>query len=61
MIHGAVDPVIHPDHGRDTAASIPGAELLMIEGMGHAMPTSTWPLIVSAITDHARAAANPDF
>ena len=35
--------------GRDTAASIPGAELLVIEGMGHDLPPGAWPRIVGAI------------
>jgi pimeloyl-ACP methyl ester carboxylesterase len=56
VIHGAVDPLINPDHGRDTAASIPGAKLLIIEGMGHAIPTPTWPSILGAISDHAHGA-----
>jgi pimeloyl-ACP methyl ester carboxylesterase len=58
VIHGAIDPLIHPDHGRDTAASIPGAKLLMIESMGHAIPIATWPSIVGAIADHAHGAQN---
>ncbi len=38
VIHGTVDPLVHPAGGKDTAASIAGAKLLMIEGMGHALP-----------------------
>ena len=38
VIHGTVDPLVRPEGGKDTAASIPGAKLLMIEGMGHALP-----------------------
>src|ERR1700674_3949799 len=33
VIHGTVDPLVRPEGGKDTAASIPGAKLLMIEGM----------------------------
>jgi pimeloyl-ACP methyl ester carboxylesterase len=57
VIHGTVDPLVHPEGGRDTAASIPGAELLMIEGMGHALPIPMWPQIIGAIDRHAHAAA----
>ena len=56
VIHGTVDPLIRPEGGRDTAASIPGARLLMIEGMGHALPIRMWPQIIDAIDKHARAA-----
>jgi pimeloyl-ACP methyl ester carboxylesterase len=57
VIHGTVDPLVHPDGGRDTAASIPGAKLLMVEGMGHALPIPMWPQIIDAIDKHAHGAA----
>jgi len=57
VIHGAIDPLAPPDGGKDTAASIPGAKLLMIEGMGHALPIPMWPEIIDAIDKHAHAAA----
>ena len=56
VIHGTVDPLVHPMGGRDTAASIPGAKLLMIEGMGHAIPVPMWPQIIDAIDQHAHGA-----
>jgi pimeloyl-ACP methyl ester carboxylesterase len=57
VIHGTVDPLVRPEGGKDTAASIPGAKLLMIEGMGHALPIPMWPQIIDAIDQHAHAAA----
>jgi pimeloyl-ACP methyl ester carboxylesterase len=57
VIHGTVDPLVHPMGGQDTAASIPGARLMMIEGMGHAMPLPTWPQIIGAIEQHAHGAS----
>jgi pimeloyl-ACP methyl ester carboxylesterase len=56
VIHGTVDPLVHPMGGQDTAASIPGAKLLMIERMGHAMPMPVWPEIIDAIDRHAHRA-----
>jgi pimeloyl-ACP methyl ester carboxylesterase len=56
VIHGTVDPLVHPAGGKDTAASIPGAKLLMVEGMGHAIPIPMWPEIVDAIDKHAHGA-----
>jgi pimeloyl-ACP methyl ester carboxylesterase len=56
VIHGTVDPLVHPEGGKDTAAAIPGAKLLMIEGMGHAMPIPMWPEIIDAIDRHAHSA-----
>ena len=57
VIHGTVDPLVRPEGGKDTAASIPGAKLLMIEGMGHALPIPMWPQIIGAIDEHAHRAA----
>jgi pimeloyl-ACP methyl ester carboxylesterase len=57
VIHGTVDPLVRPEGGKDTAASIPGAKLLMIKGMGHALPIPMWPQIIDAIDKHAHGAA----
>jgi pimeloyl-ACP methyl ester carboxylesterase len=57
VIHGTVDPLVRPEGGKDTAASIPGAKLLMIEGMGHALPIPMWPQVIDAIAEHAHGAA----
>lgn len=40
VLHGADDPLIPAEHGRDTAACIPGAELVIVPGMGHNATTS---------------------
>ena len=56
VIHGAADPLVPVAGGRDTAAAIPGAELLVVEGMGHDLPPGAWPTIVPAIERHTQAA-----
>jgi pimeloyl-ACP methyl ester carboxylesterase len=53
VIHGTIDPLVRPENGRETAASIPGAKLRMVEGMGHAIPITMWPEIIGALADHA--------
>jgi len=58
VIHGTVDPLVRPAAGLETAAAIPGAKLLMIEGMGHATPIPMWPQIIGAIADHAHGVKN---
>jgi len=57
VIHGTADPLVDPKAGQDTAASIPGAKLMIIEGMGHALPTPMWPAIIDAIDKHAHEAS----
>lgn len=42
--------------GRATAAAVPGAELLLVEGMGHNLPRAVWPRVVGAIAALVRRA-----
>ncbi|MFX0045032.1 MAG: alpha/beta fold hydrolase [Candidatus Hermodarchaeota archaeon] len=53
VIHGDADPLMPVEGGRDTAEAIPGAELLIIEGMGHSIPVEEAPRIIEAIVRHA--------
>jgi pimeloyl-ACP methyl ester carboxylesterase len=60
VIHGSDDPLITVSGGEATARAIPGAELVVIQGMGHDLPKGAWPQIVDAIAanaDRARAVA----
>ena len=64
VIHGLDDRMCDVSGGLATAAAIPGAELLLIEGMGHNLPPALWPRIADAIAavvarGEARAAAVP--
>ncbi|MDB5695949.1 MAG: alpha/beta hydrolase, partial [Sphingomonas bacterium] len=56
VIHGTDDPLVPLAGGRDTAASIPGARLEEIAGMGHDLPPALIGRIVGLIAEHARAA-----
>jgi pimeloyl-ACP methyl ester carboxylesterase len=49
VIHGAEDPLILPACGEDTARSIPGAEFMLIDGMGHELPLGTCAMVVDSI------------
>ena len=51
VIHGADDALIGVSGGRATAAAIPGAELVIIEGMGHDLPRALWPELAGQIGD----------
>ena len=53
VIHGTADPLVPHAAGRDTALTIPGARLLLIDGMGHSFPREVWPRIIDAIARHA--------
>lgn len=56
VLHGEADPLIPVACGRDTAASIPGAELRTISGMGHDFPEALMPEFAAAILAAARRA-----
>ena len=53
VIHGDHDPLITPSGGERTAELVPGAELLMLEGMGHELPPAVLGPVVEAITSLA--------
>jgi pimeloyl-ACP methyl ester carboxylesterase len=57
VIHGASDPLVPITAGRDTAQNIPGAALLVIDGMGHDLPLALLPRLVEAIADHCDRSA----
>jgi pimeloyl-ACP methyl ester carboxylesterase len=52
VVHGAADPLMGVSGGLATAATIPGAELLAIDGMGHDLPEPVWSEVVDRITGH---------
>jgi pimeloyl-ACP methyl ester carboxylesterase len=55
VIHGDEDPLMLLEGGKDTVEAIPGAELMIIKGMGHKLPHGDpWPQIGEAITAHTR-------
>jgi len=56
VIHGTADKMVHVSGGRSTAAAIPGAELVLIDGMGHDLPPELFPTFVEAIARTAERA-----
>jgi pimeloyl-ACP methyl ester carboxylesterase len=59
VIHGTNDRLIAPSGGRATARAIPGARLVLIEGMGHDLPRGAWPQMLDAIVENAARAVAP--
>jgi pimeloyl-ACP methyl ester carboxylesterase len=52
---GDADPMLRPQASRDTAAAIPGARLVILPGVGHAIPPGIWPIVAQqmrALADH---------
>jgi pimeloyl-ACP methyl ester carboxylesterase len=51
VIHGADDPLVPLAGGQDTAASIPGADLVIVPGMGHGFEEALVPVYLEHIGD----------
>ncbi|WP_297626744.1 alpha/beta fold hydrolase [Nocardioides sp.] len=57
VVHGTADKMVHVSGGRSTAAAIPGAELLLVDGMGHDLPPALFESFVEAIARTADRAS----
>jgi pimeloyl-ACP methyl ester carboxylesterase len=49
VVHGTADPLVPYACGKDTAAVIPGAQLVSIQGMGHDFAPEPLKLLVPAV------------
>jgi pimeloyl-ACP methyl ester carboxylesterase len=56
VLHGSDDPLVPPEAGKDTAANINGAELLIVDGMGHDFPPSLFGYVAGVIGNNTRRA-----
>ncbi|QYH37090.1 alpha/beta hydrolase [Salinibacterium sp. M195] len=53
ILHGTSDPLFPLQHGERLASSIPGARLVVLDGMGHQFPPQRfWNQVVDAILEH---------
>jgi pimeloyl-ACP methyl ester carboxylesterase len=55
VVQGTDDPLVSVEAGRDMADAIPGARLMLIEGMGHDLACGgAWFAIAEAVANHTR-------
>ncbi|KRC59802.1 MULTISPECIES: alpha/beta fold hydrolase [unclassified Nocardioides] len=57
VMHGLADRMVHVSGGRATAAAVPGARVVMIEGWGHDLPAPLFTTFTRAIRANADRAA----
>jgi pimeloyl-ACP methyl ester carboxylesterase len=57
VVHGREDALVPLAHGEATVAAIPGARLLVLDGMGHDLPPALMPALAQAIVEHARTSS----
>ena len=51
VLHGVDDPLVPIAAGRDTAATIPGATMVEVPGMGHNLPDPLIPVVLGAFDE----------
>ncbi len=57
VIHGSEDPILPLAHGKALAGAIPHAQLVVINGMGHAVPWGHWDVILPTLLSHLQSAS----
>ncbi|SHG36669.1 Pimeloyl-ACP methyl ester carboxylesterase [Desulfacinum infernum DSM 9756] len=58
VIHGADDPLIHPEASKEVAETVPGSRYCVIEGMGHGILKPIWPKLVELIDEHVKQSSS---
>jgi pimeloyl-ACP methyl ester carboxylesterase len=53
VINGTADRLVKSSGGQATARALPGARLLLIDGMGHDIPPALWQPVIDAIVETA--------
>jgi pimeloyl-ACP methyl ester carboxylesterase len=55
VIHGDADPLVSVEAGKDIANTVPEAELIIVEGMGHDLPHGeAWAHIAKDLIVHTK-------
>ncbi|MDD9893078.1 MAG: alpha/beta hydrolase, partial [Gammaproteobacteria bacterium] len=55
-MHGSADPLVHPAGSKDVARQVPGAKLVLIDGLGHELPPKALPVIAAHVLEHVASA-----
>ena len=50
VLHGSADKLQRPFGGRAVARAIPGARLVLFDGMGHDLPEELWDHVIGELT-----------
>jgi pimeloyl-ACP methyl ester carboxylesterase len=58
VIQGKRDKLATPSGGKAVARAIPGAQLMMVDGMGHDLPRVLWAKLTDGIADNAARAGH---
>lgn len=53
VVHGSHDPMMRIRNGRNLARAIEGARFIVVDGMGHDLPSPVWRPVVDAVVENA--------
>jgi pimeloyl-ACP methyl ester carboxylesterase len=59
VVHGGCDLVLPLAHAEALAAGVPGARLVVVDGLGHVPTRREWGVIAGLVTDHVVGVADP--
>ncbi|MEM7020829.1 MAG: alpha/beta hydrolase, partial [Pseudomonadota bacterium] len=52
VVHGTEDPILQLPHGEALAKEISGAEMYVMDGVGHALPEPEWDGLIAKMLEH---------
>ena len=52
IVHGTDDPILPFPHGEALYAAINGAEMMVLDGVGHALPAEIWDDLIERLVAH---------
>ena len=52
VVHGTQDPILPLPHGEALASEIADAEMMVLEGVGHALPVPVWDELIPTLLRH---------
>ena len=58
VVHGTEDPILQFPHGEALVREIKGAELMVLEGVGHALPEPIWNELIERLVAHTAQGNN---
>ena len=56
VVHGTRDVMVTPSGGKATARAIKGAQLVLIDGMGHDLPRDLWDRLIDLVPENTARA-----
>jgi pimeloyl-ACP methyl ester carboxylesterase len=60
VVHGSHDPMMRIRNGRSLARIVRGARFVVVDGMGHDLPSPVWRPVIDALTENMKLRAGAE-